>query len=113
MSDEDWSQMNDIEDYRNAVSPICSKCGSPLEEDEEIERECCIVCWDYLTRDDKKKIPTTTVLFVEFHEDKDSGEKVFTVIDFDHEPTPEEVCSHPKLMQRGYGVRTIRRVEYV
>jgi len=39
-----------IAEYRNAVSPICSECGNLLEEPEEIERECCIVCWDFLTR---------------------------------------------------------------
>lgn len=50
MSDEDWSQMNDIEDYRNAVSPICSECGSPLEEEDELSHGCCIVCWDFITR---------------------------------------------------------------
>lgn len=40
----------DIASYRNAISPICSECGNPLEEPDEIERECCIVCWDFLTR---------------------------------------------------------------
>jgi len=40
----------DIAKYKNAVSPICSECGNPLEESEEIERGCCIICWDFLTR---------------------------------------------------------------
>jgi hypothetical protein len=40
----------DIRDMRNAISPICSECGNPLEEDAEYEHGCCIVCLDYLTR---------------------------------------------------------------
>jgi len=38
----------DIRDMRDAISPICSECGNPLEEDDV--RGCCIVCLDYLTR---------------------------------------------------------------
>jgi hypothetical protein len=33
----------DIRNMRNVISPICSECGMPLEEDEEVERKCCIV----------------------------------------------------------------------
>jgi hypothetical protein len=40
---------SDICDMRNAISPICSECGMPLEKEEEYERGICIVCWTYVT----------------------------------------------------------------
>ena len=44
----EFDDEGDIRDMRDAISPICSECGNPLEEDDV--RGCCIVCLDYLTR---------------------------------------------------------------
>ena len=40
----------DIAEFRNAVSPICSECGSPLETEHELEYELCEVCWEWIHR---------------------------------------------------------------
>jgi hypothetical protein len=40
----------DIADCRDALSPVCSECGNPLEDVIELEHGCCMVCWEWITR---------------------------------------------------------------
>lgn len=51
MSEFDYGETEgDIAEYRNAISPICSECGSPLDDEKEIADGVCCVCWEWIHR---------------------------------------------------------------